>query len=564
MSMVLTDNNDTDGTPRTTTDSVSISVSPAAIYANGTPLTYIATSGPLAIGGVSVAGGVVDSAEVTIGTNFTSGEDSLGFQNQLGINGSYNSATGVLTLTGTASAADYQLALNSVTYSDSNPQPNLATRAISFQLSSGGVESPAVNRSIAVQSLSANSTLTVNGSSGQDTIEVIFSSPTAFAVIDNGATANYTTTTYQHIVIAGGTGDETIIYDDPYNPLTTDVSLGTAHGNSPNVFFVVSGATTLYIYANATSSTVLNAAAGNQFVVGVGSSTLNYSYLSDGVSHYSEVAYAADTVFLGQGGSNYAYLYSMSGASDLGDQTQSWMNAGSQVIVSSGFPQTYIVGAADGTDSVALDSDGSKFIGTPSFSYVTDDSTSGYSFLIGALYAKNVIAQAAGTTDTAFYYSGSGDTFTASASGDSSLTGDTSNFTSFKIQAIGYQALIAWSAGDGTDSAALSSTGGATFVGTGTYSTLAVGSNSIEVFGFAHVMADDANGGGDMATLYDSPGTNALTAQGSQAVLANSQVTLTVNNYANVSAVQQTGNDDTKHIGAIDFALSTLGNWTSD
>ncbi len=53
---------------------------------------------------------------VSVGAGFLSG-DTLNFTNQNGITGSFNAATGVLTLSGTASVADYQLALNSITFS---------------------------------------------------------------------------------------------------------------------------------------------------------------------------------------------------------------------------------------------------------------------------------------------------------------------------------------------------------------------------------------------------------------------------------------------------------------
>ena len=57
------------------------------------------------------------------GPNFTPSEDSLTFTNQLGITGTYNSGTGVLTLTGTRSLANYQTALRSVRYANSSDTP---------------------------------------------------------------------------------------------------------------------------------------------------------------------------------------------------------------------------------------------------------------------------------------------------------------------------------------------------------------------------------------------------------------------------------------------------------
>ena len=56
--------------------------------------------------------------------NFVSGQDVLGFTNQNGIAGSYNAANGVLMLAGQASLAQYQAALQSVTYFNSSDNPS--------------------------------------------------------------------------------------------------------------------------------------------------------------------------------------------------------------------------------------------------------------------------------------------------------------------------------------------------------------------------------------------------------------------------------------------------------
>jgi hypothetical protein len=81
------------------------------------------------------------SATVSITGNFHSGEDVLGFTNNPGtmgnIAGSYNSGTGVLTLTSagnTATLAQWQAAMRAVTYTDTAVTPNNATRTISFSV----------------------------------------------------------------------------------------------------------------------------------------------------------------------------------------------------------------------------------------------------------------------------------------------------------------------------------------------------------------------------------------------------------------------------------------------
>jgi len=65
---------------------------------------------------------MLTGATVKIASGFFIG-DNLNFTNQNGITGSYNTFTGVLTLTGAASAATYQAALQSITFTSSNGNP---------------------------------------------------------------------------------------------------------------------------------------------------------------------------------------------------------------------------------------------------------------------------------------------------------------------------------------------------------------------------------------------------------------------------------------------------------
>ena len=87
------------------------------------------------------------SAAVGITNGFLAG-DTLNFSDQNGISGSYNAATGMLTLTGTATVLQYQAALESVTFSSSSHNPtNFGTdtsRSISWVVNNGtGNSAPA-------------------------------------------------------------------------------------------------------------------------------------------------------------------------------------------------------------------------------------------------------------------------------------------------------------------------------------------------------------------------------------------------------------------------------------
>nr|MDZ8007734.1 hypothetical protein [Nostoc sp. DedSLP05] len=104
------------------------------------------------------------SATVKIASGFVSSEDTLNFTNQNGISSSYTKSTGVLTLTGTATVADYQTALRSVTYSNSSDNPSSVSRTISFVVNDGVANSTAVTRNLNTTAVNNPPIATVNSS----------------------------------------------------------------------------------------------------------------------------------------------------------------------------------------------------------------------------------------------------------------------------------------------------------------------------------------------------------------------------------------------------------------
>ena len=77
----------------------------------------------------------------------------------------------------------------------------------------------------------------------------------------------------------------------------------------------------------------------------------------------------------------------------------------------SNFPQVYVVGAADGTDSVTLDSAGGTFVGTPGFSYISG-TASGIELLDRApVCRQSSRPKPPAGTDTAVFYSYPNNTF---------------------------------------------------------------------------------------------------------------------------------------------------------
>ncbi|QIG96696.1 cadherin repeat domain-containing protein [Bradyrhizobium sp. 6(2017)] len=122
----------------------------------------------------------MSSATVAITGGFAAGQDVLGFVNQNGISGSYNSATGVLTLTGSSSVANYKAALDSITYFNSSDNPTGADRTVSFTVNDGSANSN-------------TSTSTIHVTPVNDAPVVTFGAITGFSEPPNGTPASSST-----------------------------------------------------------------------------------------------------------------------------------------------------------------------------------------------------------------------------------------------------------------------------------------------------------------------------------------------------------------------------------
>ncbi|RKP48112.1 DUF4347 domain-containing protein, partial [Trinickia fusca] len=140
-------------------------VTPPVVTATGGATTFTSvdssTATPVAVdSGVTVSdteSGTMSSATVAITGNFHSGQDVLAFTNTSSviygsISGSYNATTGVLTLSGAGTTAQYQAALEAVTYLDTAGTPNTSARTISFSVNDGIASSTVVTKTVDVDS----------------------------------------------------------------------------------------------------------------------------------------------------------------------------------------------------------------------------------------------------------------------------------------------------------------------------------------------------------------------------------------------------------------------------
>lgn len=90
------------------------------------------------------------SATISISNNYFLGEDYLDFTDTGNITGSFATGTGILTLTGTDTKANYQAALRAVTYENTSSDPVELDRTISFLINDGDNNSNTVSRNITI------------------------------------------------------------------------------------------------------------------------------------------------------------------------------------------------------------------------------------------------------------------------------------------------------------------------------------------------------------------------------------------------------------------------------
>jgi predicted outer membrane repeat protein len=233
-------NSNTSGAQSFTITVVPPNASPVITTTAGN-LAYTENAGAVAIDpGLTVTdsdNANLTGATVAITAGLVSAQDTLAFTNQLGITGNYNSGTGVLTLTGTTTVANYQTALRSVTYANSSDNPT-ASRTITFTATDGISIPGSATRGIAITAVNDAPVNTVPGpqSTNEDTAKV-FSSGNAnqisVADVDLGANPIKITLTVSNgtltlSTIAGlsftngdGSGDSTMVFTGSLSAVNT-------------------------------------------------------------------------------------------------------------------------------------------------------------------------------------------------------------------------------------------------------------------------------------------------------------------------------------------------------
>ena len=164
-------------------------------------------------------------ATVSITSSLFAG-DTLNFTNQNGITGSYDSGTGILTLTGSASVANYQTALRSITFSSPSDNPTNfgsdTSRTITWQANDGALSSTAATSTVTVTAVDDAPVVTAGAT-------VSFTEQGSAVVLDSGLTlsdADNTTLASATVSIGSFVAGDTLNFTNQ-NGITGSYDSGT-------------------------------------------------------------------------------------------------------------------------------------------------------------------------------------------------------------------------------------------------------------------------------------------------------------------------------------------------
>jgi hypothetical protein len=214
---------------------------PPVLTTTSTALTY--SGSPIAVdAGITVTDDGVSmvGATVRISSGYLSSEDVLSFVNTGTISGSYDTPTGVLTLTGTDSVANYQTALRSVLYSNTNATPATTQRTVTFRVDDGAAANNLSNeatRDIVIGSSNSNPVVVANSAAVSGNEGTTITNTGTWSDPDAGNVVTLTASVGTVVKNANGTWDWSLASTDQVATTTVTITANDGVGGTASTTF---------------------------------------------------------------------------------------------------------------------------------------------------------------------------------------------------------------------------------------------------------------------------------------------------------------------------------------
>lgn len=231
----------------------------------------------------------LESATVKINTNFVPNQDKLSFTanpaTMGNIVGSYNSTTGVMTLSSagaTATLAEFQTALRAVAYSNTSSAPSAKPRTVDYQVYDGSITSNVLTSTITigyfyiqVNYVPATKTLTITDDGNSNSVMISLRAG-LIAVEGAGATRIGTSLSSKQAVTFPYTGDVKIIGN--FTGGNDTVSLVSVKSSNTTLNLGDGNDAVDLTYCNITTNLTVNGGLGTDTVKLIGSTVASKTY----------------------------------------------------------------------------------------------------------------------------------------------------------------------------------------------------------------------------------------------------------------------------------------------
>jgi len=236
-------------------------------------------------------------ATVTISGGYQPG-DFLQFTDTPSITGNFDSGSGTLTLTGSASLADYESALRSITFNSSST--SFAARTLTFEVNDGNESSQTVSRTLGGYAQLNGTAITVYGTPQLDVITI---TDTGILTINvNGTLTQFNSVSVDAVTVYGNEGNDSILVVS----LSSGVALtlyGEVGNDSIRLASEVTGDATLDggegndLLIGGSGNDLLIGGSGNDYLIGGdGSDSLNGQQGNDSYGFGATLVNQTDTI----------------------------------------------------------------------------------------------------------------------------------------------------------------------------------------------------------------------------------------------------------------------------